>query len=164
MNATYVTSQKVRDFFYAEKFGTTPESDLTIAQKNDPYAYGLTLHNGIQRYEGGSSIQLDFDKTFGKKGIFRYRTTLYTFYGWINEVSQQNSSKKWNAKPENESNPLNYEHIMPTVRWENTIDIKATKYFSTQFYFQLYYNKAQIDKVQTQVILGVGLAYTFKNK
>ena len=164
MNATYVTNDRVREFFYAKEFGTTAVADLTPAQKNTPYAYGLTLQNGVQRYEGGSSIQVDFDKTFGKKGIFRYRTTLYSFYGWINEVAQQNESKKWNADPANASTPLNYEHIVPTVRWENTIDIKATKYFSTQFYFQLYYNKAQIDKVQTQIILGVGLAYTFKNK
>ena len=115
----------------------------------------MTLANGVQRYEGGSSIQIDFDKTFGQKGIFRYRTTLYSFYGWINQVSQQNLSKK---------NGVQYESIAPTVRWENTIDIKATKYFSTQFYFQLYYNKAQNAKIQTQTVLGVGLAYTFKNK
>ena len=161
MNATYVTNESVRNFYYADKFGTTP---LAEADKNTPYVYGLTLANNNQRYEGGSSIQLDFDKTFGKKGVFRYRTTLYSFYGWINEVAQQNDSKKWNANPANADNPLKYESIAPTVRWENTIDIKATKYFSTQFYFQLYYNKAQIKQVQTQVVLGVGLAYTFKNK
>ena len=164
MNATFVTSDVVRDFFYKEKFGDKPEADLTDDEKNTPYAYGLTLKNGVQRYEGGSSIQIDFDKTFGKKGIFRYRTTLYSFYGWINEAAQQSESKKWNANPANVDNPLNYEHIVPTVRWVNTVDIKATKYFSTQFYLQLYYNKAQINKVQTQVLLGVGLAYTFKNK
>ena len=164
MNATYVVDQRVRDFFYGEKFGTTAAADLTLDQRNSPYVYGLTLEDGIQRYEGGSSIQIDFDKTFGKKGVFRYRTTLYSFYGWINDVSQQAKSKELNADPANATNPLNYERIVPTVRWENTIDIKATKYFSTQFYFQLYYNKAQINKVQTQVVLGVGLAYTFKNK
>ena len=155
MNATYVTSGVVRDFFYNEKFGEKAQTELTPDELNTPYAYGLTLVNGVQRYEGGSSIQIDFDKTFGKKGIFRYRTTLYSFYGWINQVSQQNMSKK---------NGVQYESIAPTVRWENTVDIKATKYFSTQFYLQLYYNKAQINKVQTQVLLGVGLAYTFKNK
>ena len=165
MNATYVTSEKVREHFYAEKFGAgTDKSTLTLDQQNTPYAYGLTLHNGVQRYEGGSSIQIDFDKTFGKKGVFRYRTTLYSFYGWINQASQQNASKKWNADPANAGNPLSYESIAPTVRWENTIDIKATKYFSTQLYFQLYYNKAQNKHVQTQTVLGVGLAYTFKNK
>ncbi len=165
MNATYVTSEKVREHFYAEKFGAgVDQNTLTLDQKNTPYAYGLTLQNGVQRYEGGSSIQIDFDKTFGKKGVFRYRTTLYSFYGWINQVSQQSESKKWNSNPANAGNPLNYESIAPTVRWENTIDIKATKYFSTQLYFQLYYNKAQNKHVQTQTVLGVGLAYTFKNK
>ena len=165
MNATFVTNQTVRDFYYADKFGAgTDSSTLTLEQQNTPYVYGLTLRNKNQRYEGGSSIQVDFDKTFGKKGIFRYRTTLYSFYGWINQVAQQSDSKKWNADPVNAGNPLQYESIAPTVRWENTIDIKATKYFSTQFYFQLYYNKAQNKSVQTQTVLGVGLAYTFKNK
>jgi hypothetical protein len=164
MNATYVTNEEVRNFYYAEKFGTEVIENLTLDQLNMPYVYGLTLRDKYQRYEGGSSIQVDFDKTFGKKGVFRYRTTLYSFYGWINEVAQQNESKEWNANPANANNPLNYEHIAPTVRWENTIDIKATKYFSTQFYFQLYYNKAQNEKIQTQTVLGVGLAYTFKNK
>ena len=152
MNATYVTNEEVRNFYYAEKFGETP---LAEADKNTPYVYGLTLANGNQRYEGGSSIQIDFDKTFGKKGVFRYRTTLYSFYGWINEIAQQSNSKKTGVE---------YDSIAPTVRWENTIDIKATKYFSTQFYFQLYYNKAQNKNIQTQTVLGVGLAYTFKNK
>ena len=155
MNATYVANGEVRAFYYNEKFGNADPSTLTPDQLNTPYVYGLTLENKNQRYEGGSSIQIDFDKTFGKKGVFRYRTTLYSFYGWINQVSQQNASKK---------NGITYESIAPTVRWENTIDIKATKYFSTQFYLQLYYNKAQINKVQTQIVLGVGLAYTFKNK
>ena len=156
MNATYVTNDIVRDFYYNEKFGAdTDRSTLTPDQLNTPYVYGLTLANGIQRYEGGSSIQIDFDKTFGKKGVFRYRTTLYSFYGWINQVAQQQASRKTGVE---------YDSIAPTVRWENTIDIKATKYFSTQFYFQLYYNKAQNAKIQTQTVLGVGLAYTFKNK
>ncbi len=177
MNATFVTSNDVHSYFYAvadngladlrtlyptyadyetARVGNTlDKSDAMKDLYNKPYVYGLTLENGNQRYEGGSSIQIDFDKTFGKKGVFRYRTTLYSFYGWINQVAQQKASDKTGVV---------YESIAPTVRWENTIDIKATKYFSTQFYFQLYYNKAQNTKVQTQTVLGVGLAYTFKNK
>lgn len=54
--------------------------------------------------------------------------------------------------------------IHPTVRWENTIDIKATKYLSTTFNFQFYYNRAQNYDIQTQLLLSVGLTYTFKNK
>ena len=177
MNATFVTNDDVHSYYYAvsdnglaglrnlyptyadyeaaKAANTLDKSDEMKDLYNKPYVYGLTLANGNQRYEGGSSIQVDFDKTFGKKGIFRYRTTLYSFYGWINEIAQQNNSKKTG---------IVYESIAPTVRWENTIDIKATKYFSTQFYFQLYYNKAQNKNIQTQTVLGVGLAYTFKNK
>ena len=177
LNATFVTNEAVRSYYYsvadngldnlralyptyddyvnAKASGTLDESDEMKDLYNKPYAFGLTLENGNGRYEGGSSVQIDFDKTFGKKGIFRYRTTLYSFYGWINEVSQQIASKNTGVQ---------YESIAPTVRWENTIDIKATKYFSTQFYFQLYYNKAQSKQIQTQTVLGVGLSYTFKNK
>ncbi len=177
MNATFVTNDDVHSYYYAvsdnglanlrniyptyadyeaaRDANTLDKSDELKGLYNKAYVYGLTLANGNQRYEGGSSIQVDFDKTFGKKGIFRYRTTLYSFYGWINEIAQQSNSKKTGVE---------YDSIAPTVRWENTIDIKATKYFSTQFYFQLYYNKAQNTKIQTQTVLGVGLAYTFKNK
>ena len=153
MNAVYVESEVIRNEFYGRSFGEKTLAELTPKQMNTPYCYGLTLENGTSRYEGGSSIQVDFDRTFGQKGIFRYRTTLYSFYGWINEVTQQSGK-----------NADLYDHIAPTVRWEHTIDIKATKFFSTQFYFQMYYNKAQINSLQTQILLGVGLAYTFKNK
>ena len=100
-----------------------------------------------QKYEGGLSIQLDFDKTWGKNGWLRYRTTAYSFYGWITGISTNKFSK-----------------TVPTLRWENTFDIKATKYISTQIYVQLYYNKDEINKLQVSSMLSVGLTYTFKNK
>ena len=153
MSATYVTNELVHQTFYAAKFGTKAVADLTPTEKNTAYCYGLTIENGNARYEGGSSLQINFDRTFGKKGVFRYRTVLYSFYGWINELTQQASH-----------NRELFEHIAPTVRWEHTVDVKATKYFSTQFYFQMFYNKAQIKSVQTQILLGVGLSYNFKNK
>ncbi len=162
MNATFVGLESVRGHFFASKFGGAVSYDDYTANPDaykeidryTPYCYGLTLANGNQRYEGGSSVQIDFDTTFDKKGIFRYRTTFYSFYGWINEISQQSGENKL----------LNMEHILPTVRWEHTVDIKASKYFSTQFYFQMYYNKAQHALLQTQMVLGVGVSYTFKNK
>ncbi|MBQ6612379.1 MAG: DUF3078 domain-containing protein [Alistipes sp.] len=100
-----------------------------------------------QKYEGGLSVQLDFDKTWGKNGWLRYRTTAYSFYGWITGISTNKFSQ-----------------TVPTLRWENTFDIKATKYISTQIYVQLYYNKAEYHKLQLQSMLSVGLTYTFKNK
>ena len=158
MSATYVYSDTIMHQFFADKFGADADfaNRTTMSQEDQrkPYVYGLTIADGNSRYEGGSSVQLDFDRSFGKNNFIRYRTTFYSFYGWINEISQQTGKNK----------ELNIEHIAPNVRWEHTIDIKATKYFSTQFYFQMYYNKAQCASLQTQIVLGVGLSYTFKNK
>jgi hypothetical protein len=107
--------------------------------------YGVAT--GRSKYEGGLSVQLDFDKTWGKNGWLRYRTTAYSFYGWITDIASKGG-----------------ESVVPTLRWENTIDIKATKHISTQIYFQLYYNKAEYHKLQVSSMLSVGLTYTFKNK
>ncbi|MBR3827563.1 MAG: DUF3078 domain-containing protein [Alistipes sp.] len=117
--------------------------------------YGVTV--GRSKYEGGLSVQLDFDKTWGKNGWLRYRTTAYSFYGWITDISSKAKFKPTEAKAK-------YEHVVPTIRWENTIDIKATKYISTQIYFQLYYNKQEWHQLQVSSMLSVGLTYTFKNK
>ena len=124
----------------------------TLKDKAYGVAYGQT-----SKFEGGLSIQLDFDKTWGKNGWLRYRTTAYSFYGWITDISAKKKFVATDAKP-------TYQHVMPTLRWENTIDIKATKYFSTQFYCQLYYNKAEYHKLQGSSMRSVGLTYTFKNK
>ncbi len=113
------------------------------------------------KYEGGLSIQLDFDKSWGKDGWLRYRTTAYSFYGWITDIWAQ---KKFTPKELEDGTMSRYEHVVPTIRWENTIDIKATKYISTQIYFQLYYNKAEWHQLQVSSMLSVGLTYTFKNK
>ena len=120
---------------------------MSATYRHDPTTskdYGV-LEGHHSKYEGGFSLQLDFDRTWGKNGWLRYRTTAYSFYGWITALSRK-------------------EHIVPTVRWENTIDIKATKYISTQIYVQLYYNKQEINKLQVSSMLSVGLTYTFKNK
>ena len=118
--------------------------------------YGVPV-GYTSKYEGGLSVQLDFDRTWGDNGWLRYRTTAYSFYGWITDISSKKKFVPTEDKPE-------YEHVVPTLRWENTIDIKATKHISTQIYFQLYYNKAEYAKLQVSSMLSVGLTYTFKNK
>lgn len=132
MSATYLSNQNV-----SNRYGV-PEGDKS-------------------KYEGGFSVQLDFDRTWGKNGWLRYRSTAYSFYGWITDISSKANFKPTETKAE-------YEHVVPTLRWENTFDIKATKYFSTQIYFQLYYNRAESCHLQVQSMLSVGLTYTFKNK
>ena len=131
MSATYVLDE-----------GVYRKTDGTIEEK----MYGVPFGDR-HKYEGGLSVQLDFDRTWGKNGWLRYRTTAYSFYGWITAFSAEK-----------------FTEVAPTVRWENTIDIKATKNISTQLYFQLYYNRAEIDKLQVSSMLSVGLTYRFNNK
>lgn len=154
---------------------TFVESDLV---RGNGFAYGIEDPSKTSKYEGGSSIQIDFDRTFGKSGVIRYRTTLYSFFGWISDIGQKNRISDYSEyleayeKWKNPDDPTVSHDILdkprlpihPTVRWENTIDIKATKYLSTTLSFQLYYNRAQNVSVQTRTLLSVGLAYTFKNK
>lgn len=136
-------------------------------------AYGLAAEDATSKYEGGSSVEINFDRTFGKSGYLRYRTSVYTFYGWITDVGQANKYNDYNRYldavrvwEQNGSDPELKPRlaIHPTVRWTNTVDIKATKFLTTTLSFQLYYNRAQNLSVQTETLLSVGLTYTFKNK
>lgn len=152
MNATFVNSELVRQ---------------------NGYLYGLVSADKTSKWEGGSSVQIDFDRKWGKREWFRYRTTLYSFSGWMTNIGLENKVRdygeyvaaydQWVAdgKVAGKKPIL---PIHPTVRWENTISLKASKYFTTDISFQLYYNRAQNLKVQTQTLLSVGLSYTFKNK
>ena len=160
LSAVFVESAQIRENKWDKKEGWQ--------------TYGLAGPDKSSKYEGGSSVQIDFDRTFGRKGIFRYRTSVFSFYGWITDIGQRNKISdysdymhaldEWNNT---ENAPISAKPnlpIHPTVRWTNTIDIKATKYLSTTLNFELYYNRAQNVDVQTKTLLSVGLAYTFKNK
>ena len=155
---------------------TFAESDLI--RKDNGFAYGIEDPDKTSKYEGGSSVEIGFDRTFGKTGYLRYITTVFSFYGWITDIGQKNKISdytkyleaydKWADK---EDTSVGHDikdkprlPIHPTVRWENTLEIKATKYLSTKVSFQLYYNRAQNVDVQTRTLLQVGLTYTFKNK
>lgn len=137
------------------------------------YLYGIEDPDKTSKWEGGSSIQVDFDRTFCKNGLLRYRTTLYSFYGWITNIGQKNKIGNytefaaaydlWEKGDRNIKDKPRLP-IHPTVRWENNVEIKATKYLSTVISFQLYYNRAQCLSTQTQTLLSVGLSYTLKNK
>ena len=134
------------------------------------FNYGIEDPDKSSKYEGGSSIQIDFDRTFGKTDYLRYRTTLFSFWGWITNMGLDNKVRGWDdyhaALDQWDGNIKTKPRlpIHPTVRWENTIDIKATKFLTTTLSFQLYYNRAQHASIQTKTLLSVGLSYTFKNK
>ena len=135
--------------------------------------YGLADPDKTSKYEGGSSIQIDFDRKFGKSEFLRYRTRISSFFGWITDIGQKNKISnyrdyrdaydKWVADGEHIKDKPQLP-IHPTVRWENTLELRATKFLATTFSFQLYYNRAQNVDVQTETLLSVGLVYKFKNK
>lgn len=101
--------------------------------------------NGVTKGEHtkgaiGPSVMLSFDKSF-IKDKFRFRSHLYAFT---------------NIK------------VAHTARWENTLEVIASKYFSTKIYGLIYYDSL-VDTpygggMQYNYSISVGLAYTFKNK
>ncbi len=154
------------------------QHDGTGAVVKPAFNYGIEDPMHSSKYEGGSSIQLDYDRTFGKKGVIRYRTSFFSFYGWItnigrtDKISNYTEYKSKNAQwLADNPDPLLADYkdkphlpIHPTVRWTNTIDIKATKYLTTTLSFSMLYDRSQNTSIQTQTLLSVGLMYTFKNK
>ena len=164
MSATYVTSQSVRN---NSQYKYLDPDNPNNYKHLDPYG---VYYKNTSKYEGGSSIEIDFDKSFGKNDVITYNSTLYSFYGWMTQLSYDNiysSYSEYEAalkdyKPATDGVPPMLS-IRPVVRWENEIRIKATKLLSTTLSCQLYYNKAQNLKIQTKTYLVVGLSYTFKN-
>lgn len=164
LNATFAENRRIRENVWDKKPGWQ--------------IYGLSGPDKTSKYEGGSSVQVDFDRKFGKTGFLRYRTMLYAFYGWISDIGQRNKISNYSAYVRElakweDAGDASVGHelsdkpnlpIHPIVRWTNTIDIKATKYLTTQINFELYYNRAQNVDVMTKTLLSVGLTYTFKNK
>ena len=47
---------------------------------------------------------------------------------------------------------------------EKELEVRERVEYLKTFNFQLYYNRAQNYDIQTQLLLSVGLTYTFKNK
>lgn len=164
LSAIYVSNETIRENFVYQ-FSEHIEDNWKYTEP-----YGVSPYVS-SKYEGGSSIQIDFDRTFEKLSKIRYTTTLYSFYGWMTQSSYKNivedyddyiiALAEWN---ETQTGVKPILGIRPTIRWENTISIPATDIISTTIKFQLYYNKAQDLKIQTQTYLSVGLSYTFKNK
>ena len=87
----------------------------------------------------GYSVDIFFDRSFGKTKWFRYRSNLYCFVPYADITD-------------------------PTVRWENTLEIKVTKFISTRLYGQIYYRKEDSLDLQYQYAFMIGLNYVFKNK
>ena len=141
MSAVYVCRESVRENF-AYQFGSHDEENFI-----DVAPYGVTYPNS-SKYEGGSSIQVNFEMPIDKNGVVRYKSSLYSFYGWFTQLG-------------NDSETL---AIVPTARWENTLDVKMTRILSATIDYRLYFDRAQDLGIQTQTLVNIGLVYTFDNK
>lgn len=91
----------------------------------------------------GPSLNIDYKRTFAKDMI-QYRSNFYSF---------------WNFR------------LDPNARWENWLDIFATKWLKTSFYWHIIYDKeANVPKVDENKYLqinystGIALTFTYKNK
>ncbi len=158
MSAVFVSDEAIRFNQWDGKYGWQ--------------AYGLKSEDKRSKFEGGSSLDISFERTFWKNAV-KYRTTVESFYGWISDLSQENryddfksyktAYAEWEAAGKDaKTQPVLAIH--PTVRWKNTVELQATKFIKTTIDFELYYNRSQNYDIQTKTLLSVGLSYTFKNK
>lgn len=168
MSAVYVRSLEVRQNAEYDYLDPSVTESLGYVE---PYGVNPTK---TSKYEGGSSIQIDFERAFGKNDFLKYTTSLYSFYGWMAQIMSDNvysdynefkaAEEVWNNADADNKGVQPMLSIMPTIRWENKVDIKASKYLTTTLSFQMYYNRAQHLKIQHQTLLSVGLSYSFANK
>ena len=161
-SGTWAVGDKVRDYYLAK--GATTWFGVDI-DKNSLFT-------------GGSSINVKFVRKWGKNDWLSYDTNLYCYYGWLTNVARGskiraydnylNELKAWESAGSIEANkPAAVQKVVslhPTIEWRNTISFRASKYVSTDIFFQLNYDKAQNTTVQLYSMLTLGLTYTFKNK
>lgn len=143
---------------------------------------GATSYFGVDidkhaTFSGGSQININFKRAWGKTGWFTYQTEIISYYGWITNVMRhskirdwydyQAAQREWEAGGKVGDAPVavpRHVELHPTVGWKNWINIKIAKYISSSFYYELHYDKDRSDKVRMQSTLTFGLSYTFKNK
>lgn len=150
--AVFVKDGQLRKYTFDSLSNKTTSSTNPYGM---PMKHDYTSRNGINyfapcRFEGGSSIGIDLDVYLDHKKHVRYRTSMYSFYGWISDIAATKSD--------------GYQHIVPTFNWDNTFDISFVKYLAFQFQFSMFYDHKQMDALQLRYFTSIGLSYTFKNK
>lgn len=144
-NALFVQDSRIDDERRAK---------LGILLPGDAVAGNHDYTDYRHKVEGGSSVTVDFDRTFlfgRKKAVaLRYKTTLTSFYGWMTEVSKRGSATE----------PA----ILPTAGWTNSIIFDPLSFITFEFRTTTLYDRSQVDKVQMQYYVRVGLTYRYKNR
>ena len=159
--------------------GTVAYNDLVEKIYRDKKAtnwFGIDMGKHAT-FSGGSDVNLQFDRSWGKNGWIRYWTDCTVYYGWITNVingtkirdyyDYLTAHRSWEENGKIGTEPAAVGRVVelhPTVDWKNRITLKASKFITTTIEINLYYNKAQSNAVLLQSNLKVGLSYTFKNK
>lgn len=162
-SGAWATNDKVRHYYKDIKGATT--------------WFGIDIDKN-SLFTGGSSVNIKFSRKWGKSEWLSYDTNLYCYYGWLTNVGRASKIRRynhylkdlkaWESAGSIEANKPTavpaFVCLHPTIEWRNTISFRASKYFSTDIYLQLNYDKAQNTSVQLYSMLTLGLTYTFKNK
>ncbi len=131
---------------------------LGIALPGEALAGQFLYTDYRQKIEGGSSVNVDFNRTFvlgGQKNLtLQYTSTLNSFYGWMAQVSRKEPVE---GAPELPA-------IMPTFAWTNRFIFTPLRFLMLEFRTSTLYDKSQVDKVQMQYYLRVGLTFGYKNR
>ncbi len=172
LNATFAENDWIRRRQVEERVDS--EGKKTETEIKPAYNYGIEDPDKTSKYEGGSSIQIDFDRTFGKRDscATARRSTPSTAGSPISARRTRSATIRSSAMPTKNGTrqPIKTSRTSPGCR---SIRSHAGKIRSTSrqqntspttLSFQLYYNRAQNVDVQTRTLLSVGLTYTFKNK
>lgn len=128
-------------------------------------------------FSGGSQIQLQFSKSWGKKKWITYWMNTVSYYGWITNAMKASKIRDyerylddkaaWEAGGQQGEAPAGVPYaarLHPTIDSQHRLTIKISNFLSTQFYYQLRYDKAANTAVRTQSQLTVGLTYSWSNK
>jgi hypothetical protein len=134
---------------------------LGISLPDDAVVGGHNYVSHRYKFEGGSNINVAFNRTFafGRGGNFtlQYNTTLSSFYGWITQVGRHSA-------PGGSGSGGAVEAIMPTMSWTNVVSINPWRFVTLEFRTTALYDRSQVDKLQMQYYLRVGLTYRYKNR
>ena len=74
LSAVFVESKQIRENFVYD----FSEANKEAGTRKYVEPYGVPS-NKTSKYQGGSSIQIDFDRKFGNRDVLRYRTTFFSF-------------------------------------------------------------------------------------
>ena len=141
-------------FVLDDRIGDERRGKLGIANARD--VNGRLIRRKI---EGGSSVNVAFNRTFAfgdnSRVTLQYITTMSSFYGWMTQVARHETAIEGAVAPA---------AIIPTLGWANTFILSPLKFLTMEFRTTTLYDRSQVDKVQMQYYLRVGLTYRYKNR